>query len=109
MELSATSFTDQFAAWQFQGYSEEQISMLLQERGLSEGLISEIQMLYRKKLREDRSTKGFYMMVLGAVLGFISCVLTLTGVLPEYREFIMVGMTTLAICIAVWGCYYVFE
>ena len=109
MDNTATAYPEQFAAWKFQGFTDEQISELLQEKGLPEIAITEILSLYKKKLREERSQKGFTLMVLGALLGFISCLLTLLGVLPEYREFIMVGLTTLAICIAVWGCYYVFE
>lgn len=109
MEATAHSYTDQFAAWRFQGISEEQISQLLQKQGVHEVAIDEILTLYKKKNREERSQKGFFLMVLGAVLGFLSCLMTLLGVLPEYRELIMVGLTTLAICIAVWGCYYVFE
>ncbi len=109
METFAVSFADQFASWKFQGYSEEQIGVYLREKGVAEEGISEVLAQYKKECREERSQKGFVLMVGGALLGFLSCMLTLLGVLPEYRELIMVGMTTLAICIAMLGCYYVFE
>ena len=95
--------------WVYQRYTDEQIGQELLGLGYSENQAAEILTAFRKTQREARSTRGFYLMVIGAVFGFISCVLTLTGTFPEYRDLIMVGLTTLAICIAVWGCYYVFE
>jgi hypothetical protein len=48
-------------------------------------------------------------MVIGALVGFTSCMFTLLDIFPEMREFNMVGLTSIAIGLVVLGCYYVFE
>jgi hypothetical protein len=63
-----------------------------------------------KRMRyAKRRTAGFMFMAAGAFLGFLSCVLTITHVLPNMFEFIFYGLTTVAVCIVVLGLYYVFE
>lgn len=52
---------------------------------------------------------GFTMLVAGAVLGFISCVLTLTNPVPSLYYWILYGVTSTAVLLISWGLYYVFE
>lgn len=102
-------FDNWFEDWQHQQFTREQITQALRDKNLNAEQIDEIYQAYKKKLLAKRQQKGFSLMLLGAVLGFISCMLTLFNVMPEYRDVYLVGLTTLAVCIAVGGCYYVFE
>ncbi|QLH47211.1 MAG: hypothetical protein HWD58_17230 [Bacteroidota bacterium] len=45
-------------------------------------------------------------MIVGALLGFISCVLTLTDIFPDMRRIDYGWPHNLAISIAVLGCYF---
>lgn len=96
-------------AWLEQNLSIEEAQNELKKHFSSEKEISVYLTSYKKKRQEKRSRKGLFFMILGAVLGFISCVLTLTDLFPDLREVIMVGLTSVAISIAVLGCYFVFE
>ncbi len=107
-EINPT-YLEYFSNWDHLHFSEEQIKADLVGKGISEEKIEEILKLYKKKRQSERSTKGFILMVIGAFIGFASCMLTLLNVMPEMRDFNMVGLTTIAICVVVWGCYYVFE
>lgn len=104
-----STYVDFFDHWTHLNYSEEQITQDLAGKGFVENHIAEIMDLYKKKRASERSTKGFLLMVFGALIGFTSCMFTLFNIFPEMRDFFMVGLTTIAICIVVWGCYYVFE
>lgn len=58
---------------------------------------------------EKRTMVGWVLMAIGSIIGFFSMVLTVMEVMPEWRNFIMYGLTTIAILIAFAGCYFVFE
>lgn len=107
-EINPT-YLEYFSHWKHLHFSEEQIKADLIGKGFIEEKIEEIIKLYKKKRQSDRSTRGFLLMVVGALTGFASCMLTLLNVMPEMRDFFMVGLTTIAISIVVVGCYYVFE
>lgn len=100
------SFID---AWLAQNLSIEEARIELNKQFSSEEDVLYHLNYFKKKRQELRSRKGLFFMIVGALLGFISCVLTLTDIFPDMRELIMVGLTTLAISIAVLGCYFVFE
>lgn len=105
MQSHATLFTQ----WMFAGYTNDTIWAELKEKGYLEEQIIEIIEAYKKHRHQVRSKKGFVLIVVGALLGFISCILTILDIFPALRDIILVGLTTLAISIAVLGCYYIFE
>lgn len=57
----------------------------------------------------QRQTKGLYFLVSGALSGFLSCVLTLSGIMPSWEGFFLYGLSTLAMLLIVYGLYLVFE
>ncbi len=59
--------------------------------------------------KSKRQFTGFVLMGLGAILGFISCLLTLLNPFPEFYNLILYGLTTVAITIIFWDLYFVFE
>lgn len=63
----------------------------------------------KKALNAARQSKGIKLMISGAILGFISCVLTMTNPIPELYGIILYGLTSVAICIICMGMYFVFE
>lgn len=56
-----------------------------------------------------RVTNGWILMVVGSVIGFLGCVLTIIDIIPEWRDIWMYGFTTLGVSLAFYGCYLVFE
>ena len=52
---------------------------------------------------------GFICLGIGAMTGFISCVLTLTNPVPELYNVILYGLTSVAVTIIFIGLYFVFE
>lgn len=79
----------------------------------SKGIQTENISVYLEAIKKMRCAKkrssGFLCMASGAFLGFISCVLTITHALPGMFDFVFYGLTTLAVCIVVFGMYCVFE
>lgn len=81
----------------------------LHKRGIAAEHVTEYLIAIKKMRYEKRRTTGFICMAAGAFLGFISCVLTITHAMPDMYNFIMYGLTSIAVCIVVLGLYYVFE
>ena len=81
----------------------------LHKRGVAAEHMAEYLNSIKKMRNERRRSTGFICMATGAFLGFLSCVLTITHALPHMYDFIMYGLTSIAVCIVVLGLYYVFE
>ncbi len=81
----------------------------LMKRGITTGQMSGYLEAIKKIRCAKRRSTGFICMAAGALLGFISCVLTISHALPHMYDFIMYGLTTIAVSIVVLGLYYVFE
>lgn len=64
---------------------------------------------FRKAKFAGRRTVGFICLAIGAFLGFISCVLTILNPAPELYNWILYGLTSLAILIIMAGLYFLFE
>ncbi len=56
-----------------------------------------------------RQRRGFTLAGAGAVLGFISCVLTIINPIPELYYIILYGLTSIAILLIFAGLYFIFE
>lgn len=64
---------------------------------------------YRRIRHGKRQVAGFIWMGIGAFLGFISCVLSLTNPFPELYYWILYGLTSFAVVLIFVGLYFVFE
>jgi hypothetical protein len=63
-----------------------------------------------KKLKYGkRQTNGFIFLSVGAVLGFISCLLSIINPVPELYYYILYGLTSLSVIIICLGLYFLFE
>lgn len=109
MSEQQISYLDFYQQWSFHNWTEEQIAHDLSGKGFVEEKITEIIQHYKKKKQGERSSKGFVLILVGGFIGFLSCLFTLLGIFPEIHDFILVGLTTIGICIAVYGCYHIFE
>ena len=77
------------------GYDEETASLHLKE--------------FRKLRYGKRQFAGFVCLAIGAFTGFISCVLTLINPVPELYNWILYGLTSVAVLVIVLGLYYLLE
>jgi hypothetical protein len=62
-----------------------------------------------KKSFENRTSLGWKLMIVGSVIGFISCVITILDLAPDFRGLCLYGLTTLGVILAFTGCYLVME
>ncbi|MCF1715855.1 hypothetical protein L0U88_14545 [Flavihumibacter sp. RY-1] len=56
-----------------------------------------------------RQFNGILLMVIGAFIGFISCVLSLINPIPEFYGIFLYGLTSIAIILALIGLYFLLE
>jgi len=99
-----------YEKWKYKNHFDEVIMNELRQHGLDSLQIMELMDYFKKKQENEHLTHtGFLITSLGALLGFISCVLTMTDVFPEFRSFILYGMTSVAIVLITVGLYYIFE
>jgi thiol:disulfide interchange protein len=63
----------------------------------------------KRQLNAQKQFKGFIFMAVGAFIGFMSCVLTIAQVFPQWYSFILYGLTIIGITLAFIGLYFVLE
>ncbi len=80
---------------QLQGCSQEDITAYIKE--------------YRKERYAGRRFKGFLYAGVGAVLGFVSCVLSIFNLFPALYGIILFGLTSVAVLLVFIGLYFLFE
>ncbi|MEN9568956.1 MAG: hypothetical protein RL172_187 [Bacteroidota bacterium] len=81
----------------------------LQQQGLDEASIDACLREYKKLRNAKRQTAGFFFTALGAVTGFISCLLTILNPFPDLYNVILFGLTSVAILLICYGLYCIFE
>jgi membrane-bound ClpP family serine protease len=64
---------------------------------------------YKKRALNKRISQAVLFMITGAAIGFISCLLTIFNPIPALYNFILYGLTSVAIIIAFIGLYLLFE
>lgn len=109
MTVNQTAYLDLFEHWDHQQISLEAIKNELTSKGYSSDQLEEILSLYKKKKLQERTQKGLWLIGIGLIIGFLSCVFTLMELLPDLRNFILYGLTSIAILFVIIGGYFVFE
>lgn len=92
-----------------QNWEVERFSARLIEEGHDEVSVDLLLREFKKLRHEKRRQTGFILMVAGACLGLISCVLSIFNPIPELFNLILYGLTSVAICIAFAGLYFILE
>ena len=97
------------SVWMSQKLSPEAVKDSLLAGGHNETNILEYLAEYRKRRREKKQFFGFALMFIGGFLGFLACILTLFNVVPDLHDVFLFGLTSVAIIVAFYGLYIVFE
>jgi hypothetical protein len=109
MPYSASINASTIQQWMTANLSPQAIEQELQSKGM-DALSIEAHLKEFKKLRiAKRQTRGFVCMALGAVIGFISCVCTVTNAILSLYHIILYGLTSIAIFLIIIGLYFVVE
>lgn len=110
MEVNETSIPPQAADWLDKGYSTEQITAELRNRGFDERQLPEM-LAEIKRLRNARSlSKGLILILVGAVVCLLSCILTMTSSYSHSNfGIILYGFTTIGILIVFAGLMKIFN
>jgi hypothetical protein len=81
----------------------------LQQKGVDADTVAAYMKEYKRQRNAKRQFAGFVNAAIGAILGFISCTLTVTNIFPGMFDAILYGLTTVAILFICRGLYFVFE
>ena len=95
--------------WIGSNLTPQAIEEELQSKGLDAVAISEHLKEYKRIRNAKRQFTGFVLMAVGAFLGFLSCVLTVSEAFPEWYNFLLYGLTIIGVSIVFMGLYFVFE
>ena len=87
----------------------EAIEQKLKEGGLDAASITTHLRAFRKLKNAKKLQAGFICMAAGALLGFVSCLLTIINPFPALYNVILFGLTSVAICFICLDMYFVFE
>lgn len=89
--------------------SVSSIHKKLLDLGFDEDTILKYVSEFNRIKNARRQTMGAIFMVAGALLGFISCILALVNPIPELHSWFLFGLTSVAISLAFYGLYCMFE
>jgi hypothetical protein len=108
------SFTDDvnqsvIQRWMAEKLDNHKIQEELQVQGHDAASIEAHLYEFKKAKQAKRQHAGFIYMALGAFLGLVSCILSLTNPIPQLYYAILYGLTSVALLIIFLGFYYVFE
>lgn len=95
--------------WILENLDALSIEQMLRSEGFGDEHIDAYIKEYKRQKTRQKQTNGFIVTAIGAVLGFISCVLTLTNPIPEFFNLILYGLTSVAILLIMLGLYLIFE
>lgn len=90
-------------------YTSDEIIKYLKGRSNDNINTEDVEQLITEIKLEKRTTLGLLLMAIGSFIGFISMLFTVLELIPDWRDFFMFGLTSIAIIIVVAGCYLVFE
>lgn len=98
-----------FRRWQQHKISKSLILEELRNQGLSAEEIQPVWENYARYRLAKRNTLGWTLMTVGGLMGLASCIFTMIDSMPDLRNFLMYGLTTFAVSVALYGCYLVME
>ena len=95
--------------WVSKKINLEEVSQKLKAMNLNEDEMAEHLKEFKRIRYHKRRFNAFIFMAIGAVVGFISCVLTVTDILPHMFDIFLYGLTTAAAVLVFRGLYLLFE
>ena len=109
MSYQATINATIIKEWISANLTVQAIETELLSKGWEQEHILEHLKEFKKQINAKKQIRGFIMMAFGAFLGFLSCLLTLTQVFPEWYDLILYGITFTGVSIVIAGLYFVLE
>jgi hypothetical protein len=109
MANTSIVYDDFYYKWKTSNGSEDQIINDLRQNGMDSLQIIEILNFCKKKANDEKQNTGFLLTGIGAFIGFLSCVFTMLDLLPEFRGFMLYGLTSIALVFIFIGLYFIFE
>lgn len=98
-----------FRRWQQNKISKSLAMEELGNQGLSTEEINPLWDHYYRYRLAKRCSLGWLLMGIGGFVGLIACILTIVDLIPEFRGFLMYGLTSASVLVALYGCYLVME
>lgn len=95
--------------WLQDNLTVDRVQTMLHELGHDSETIEEVVKEFKRLTNAKRQFSGFILLGIGALMGFISCVLTIVNPFPDLYYWILIGLTSLAAILICWGLYQVFE
>lgn len=95
--------------WITHNFSVQKIEEELVVKGYDKELIETYIKAFKKVKQAERQRIGFVCLTVGALLGFVSCILTLLNPVPMLYGVILYGLTSVAIVVICAGLYCLFE
>ncbi len=102
-------YEDFYYKWKSTNGSEDVIVNDLRQNGMDSLQIIEVLNFCKKKANDEKQNTGFMLTGIGAFIGFLSCVFTMLDLLPEFRGFMLYGLTSIALVFIFIGLYFIFE
>lgn len=109
MSYATTLDANAIREWMMAKMEPQAVEEQLKAKGLEADSIIAYLKEYKKQCCAARQFKGFIWLGIGAFLGFISCLLSVTNPIPEYYYHILYGLTSVALVMIFVGLYYIFE
>lgn len=110
MENAQQNFYDLAQKMLMNGHHKDQIVDELQRKGAKQDVIEKITDHIVKHKSGKRLSNGFAAVIIGAVFLLSSFFLTLFATYTHFStSFILYGLTTIGICIVMYGLYLIFD
>jgi hypothetical protein len=109
MSDSSTINSSLIQQWITDNLDQQKITSELQQQGLASESIEAYLREYNKAKIAKRQAMGGYYLAAGSILGFISCLLTMTNPIPSLYYVILYGLTSVVVVLICIGLYLVFE
>lgn len=109
MTLSTTELEKKLKFWFENNFSIEQVESELTELGLDTDLLEMNLRTFKKMKYANKHFAGIVCVIIGAVLGVLSCMLAILNPLPALFNLFLFAFTPLAIIILFIGLFLLFE
>lgn len=95
--------------WVHDNLKKEEVEQHLLALGYDLPVVEAHLQQFQKEKIAQKQFNGFVCLGAGAFLGFLSCVLTLMNLIPDLTNWILFGLTTVAILVVCKGLHNIFE
>jgi hypothetical protein len=109
MSYTTTVSPSSINQWLAEKLDPQQLRQKLLSQGWEEEKIADHINAFKKAKYAKRQSAGFIYLGIGALLGFVSCVLTMVNPVPELYDAILYGLTSVAMIFLFAGLYFLFE